>query len=253
MFFFFFQAEDGIRDWSVTGVQTCALPILRAREPRSWPRRPRVPRWLHATRRPGRGGGGRRRRGRARRALRVRTLLRWSEPVYGAGNAPQGAGALGQDPLPRPHRPSEAPDLRNPLPAFRPRGSGGCGPRWLRVLRGPHRQARTVPVAARTRAPLWAGSGAGQAERRDQDRQRLRPPNPGRVIFPAPRPCWRDRGTVDWSIREVYGSPRTVGQRLFARPQKGFSAADRRLPAQRPRLQPVALLLRGQGGPGGHL
>src|SRR5258706_157233 len=29
-FFFFFQAEDGIRDWSVTGVQTCALPILGA-------------------------------------------------------------------------------------------------------------------------------------------------------------------------------------------------------------------------------
>src|SRR5438046_8976738 len=28
-FFFFFQAEDGIRDWSVTGVQTCALPISR--------------------------------------------------------------------------------------------------------------------------------------------------------------------------------------------------------------------------------
>src|SRR5258706_887355 len=26
-FFFFFQAEDGIRYWSVTGVQTCALPI----------------------------------------------------------------------------------------------------------------------------------------------------------------------------------------------------------------------------------
>src|SRR5699024_11593773 len=27
-FFFFFQAEDGIRDRNVTGVQTCALPIL---------------------------------------------------------------------------------------------------------------------------------------------------------------------------------------------------------------------------------
>src|SRR5690606_40494008 len=26
----FFQAEDGIRDFHVTGVQTCALPILRA-------------------------------------------------------------------------------------------------------------------------------------------------------------------------------------------------------------------------------
>src|SRR3712207_1794160 len=28
IFFFFFQAEDGIRDIGVTGVQTCALPIL---------------------------------------------------------------------------------------------------------------------------------------------------------------------------------------------------------------------------------
>src|SRR2546429_2739626 len=27
--FFFFQAEDGIRDVAVTGVQTCALPISR--------------------------------------------------------------------------------------------------------------------------------------------------------------------------------------------------------------------------------
>ena len=29
LFFFFFQAEDGIRDVAVTGVQTCALPILQ--------------------------------------------------------------------------------------------------------------------------------------------------------------------------------------------------------------------------------
>ena len=28
-FFFFFQAEDGIRDDLVTGVQTCALPIYQ--------------------------------------------------------------------------------------------------------------------------------------------------------------------------------------------------------------------------------
>src|SRR5207245_5927410 len=28
VFFFFFQAEDGIRDATVTGVQTCALPIF---------------------------------------------------------------------------------------------------------------------------------------------------------------------------------------------------------------------------------
>src|SRR5260370_32593930 len=30
--FFFFQAEDGIRDSSVTGVQTCALPISKQRK-----------------------------------------------------------------------------------------------------------------------------------------------------------------------------------------------------------------------------
>src|SRR5256884_7046174 len=31
MFLFFFQAEDGIRDVAVTGVQTCALPIFITR------------------------------------------------------------------------------------------------------------------------------------------------------------------------------------------------------------------------------
>src|SRR5271166_6822708 len=43
--FFFFQAEDGIRDGHVTGVQTCALPISRA-----WPRAP-APCWSAASRR----------------------------------------------------------------------------------------------------------------------------------------------------------------------------------------------------------
>src|SRR5690349_24152959 len=33
LIFFFFQAEDGIRDLYVTGVQTCALPILAALGP----------------------------------------------------------------------------------------------------------------------------------------------------------------------------------------------------------------------------
>src|SRR2546430_5662621 len=33
VFFFFFQAEDGIRDLTVTGVQTCALPIFSDRAP----------------------------------------------------------------------------------------------------------------------------------------------------------------------------------------------------------------------------
>src|SRR5690625_7278991 len=35
--FFFFQAEDGIRDGHVTGVQTCALPISGTRSPSTVP------------------------------------------------------------------------------------------------------------------------------------------------------------------------------------------------------------------------
>src|SRR5256885_10838156 len=35
VYFFFFQAEDGIRDYKVTGVQTCALPISRRTGPSS--------------------------------------------------------------------------------------------------------------------------------------------------------------------------------------------------------------------------
>src|SRR5690349_23460469 len=44
-FFFFFQAEDGIRDLYVTGVQTCALPISssNARPLRRSRRRPPSP------------------------------------------------------------------------------------------------------------------------------------------------------------------------------------------------------------------
>src|SRR2546430_7001710 len=40
-FFFFFQAEDGIRDLTVTGVQTCALPICATA---SCPRTPSISR-----------------------------------------------------------------------------------------------------------------------------------------------------------------------------------------------------------------
>src|SRR2546430_4831012 len=36
-FFFFFQAEDGIRDLTVTGVQTCALPIWDRVFPHGYP------------------------------------------------------------------------------------------------------------------------------------------------------------------------------------------------------------------------
>src|SRR5687768_17721558 len=41
---FFFQAEDGIRDVAVTGVQTCALPISPPPPPPSLPGAPLLPR-----------------------------------------------------------------------------------------------------------------------------------------------------------------------------------------------------------------
>src|SRR5256886_8792458 len=48
---FFFQAEDGIRDLTVTGVQTCALPICptgpSARASRPWTARGGLPRVVH--------------------------------------------------------------------------------------------------------------------------------------------------------------------------------------------------------------
>src|SRR6266511_2088259 len=50
--FFFFQAEDGIRDFHVTGVQTCALPICRGRRRRSPRRRPRCHRLATCRRQP---------------------------------------------------------------------------------------------------------------------------------------------------------------------------------------------------------
>src|SRR6266446_7476172 len=37
---FFFRAEDGIRHYKVTGVQTCALPIWPAAAAWTWNRRP---------------------------------------------------------------------------------------------------------------------------------------------------------------------------------------------------------------------
>src|SRR5690349_23001303 len=67
MFFFFFQAEDGIRDLYVTGVQTCALPISCGgpRSARSRPRRgAATPRGAGCDRAgPGGGAGPDRRRG----------------------------------------------------------------------------------------------------------------------------------------------------------------------------------------------
>src|SRR5256886_2005362 len=80
LFFFFFQAEDGIRDLTVTGVQTCALPISRdlrspRRADRVLPGGPRAPRAVCRSRARGaedRRGGARAARGVLARGRRAR-------------------------------------------------------------------------------------------------------------------------------------------------------------------------------------
>src|SRR2546426_669687 len=85
-FFFFFQAEDGIRDYKVTGVQTCALPISirSARESVLSPHLPRGPQYPEGSRRDLRCGGASRgtpRRGAYRRVGALRTPRRERSPV----------------------------------------------------------------------------------------------------------------------------------------------------------------------------
>src|SRR6266498_170638 len=100
--FFFFQAEDGIRDADVTGVQTCALPICgrsggerRRRGARPAPGRPAG----HARpdRRPSRRPGRRPRRADAHRRPRDRSAARDLRARQGAGlDAVRAAPAGGQ-------------------------------------------------------------------------------------------------------------------------------------------------------------
>src|SRR2546426_10776806 len=110
---FFFQAEDGIRDYKVTGVQTCALPISS----RGGGGRPRA-------RSARRAGGPDRPRGSARELGRARMVLgpprgdrggaeecarlrrappRGARPVLGRGATREGPGGwprVGRKPAP---------------------------------------------------------------------------------------------------------------------------------------------------------
>src|SRR5205823_10716196 len=73
--FFFFQAEDGIRDKLVTGVQTCALPISSSRRARRRSSPPREARSSSARRPCARSSRGTRARSRCSRPSPPRRLL----------------------------------------------------------------------------------------------------------------------------------------------------------------------------------
>src|SRR2546427_9088331 len=87
VFFFFFQAEDGIRDLTVTGVQTCALPIYR--DPAQ-----RQPRICASPGRPvrGRSGAHQAAQPRERRAAVHRDPRHGGEGAAGLSGQDQGAG-----------------------------------------------------------------------------------------------------------------------------------------------------------------
>src|SRR3989449_8848355 len=83
-FFFFFQAEDGIRDVAVTGVQTCALPICAGSVLRRPDRRRDGPLWTRLVYRNTQGGSVARRNAEARccrRPLTKQPELRAGEPL----------------------------------------------------------------------------------------------------------------------------------------------------------------------------
>src|SRR5690348_4551168 len=156
IFFFFFQAEDGIRDGRVTGVQTCALPISDDHVPRPPPgdagphaRRSAPSRRLPRRSRPGgRCAALPRRPARCGRPARVVVALRGRELPPG-GRRGRGAGGL-----PRP--PSRAPALhrgrlRAALPARLPHS------RARRAGRGCRCRARGVLMSEQwfERDPLW--------------------------------------------------------------------------------------------------
>src|SRR2546422_3496256 len=96
-FFFFFQAEDGIRDVAVTGVQTCALPIYHRSPGDECGGSPRGPASRGVRVRLPRGGC----RNASRAPPRAR-CARGARGAHGAGHAPP--VHRGCDPHP-PHHP----------------------------------------------------------------------------------------------------------------------------------------------------
>src|SRR3989442_6982576 len=110
--FFFFQAEDGIRDADVTGVQTCALPISSARRHR-----------VRALLRHVRGEGPRRRPARTARAAAARDAKLTGGGVRNPSRAPPPpppAGASGS--VRRPSGTARGGFFPSPPIAPRPRG-----------------------------------------------------------------------------------------------------------------------------------
>src|SRR2546429_1544727 len=171
--FFFFQAEDGIRDVAVTGVQTCALPISEA--------------VLSRLRRARLGGRAALRRGRDRelhgdprraaRPRRGRALRHRSREAHGGRLTPRpDRGHLpGEDrhrrPRPLPPARQGEPDRRRLRPRLsRPVAGDNCARRH-----GPRRLPITMTMAATTSHPTQTA----RAPVYEPDQSRIAPRRPG--------------------------------------------------------------------------
>src|SRR3989442_1191180 len=132
MCYFFFQAEDGIRDADVTGVQTCALPIS--------PQRPR-----------------------GRHPAQPRDLRRGDR---GRGGQPVQAAALHRRAAPRDDRRGDHQPRRGPAPAHRLVRRAPHRPRRPRARRL-HRAWHSRRVGLRVRVPDGAHEPQAAVDRRD--------------------------------------------------------------------------------------
>src|SRR3989442_3661238 len=132
MCYFFFQAEDGIRDADVTGVQTCALPIS--------PQRPR-----------------------GRHPAQPRDLRRGDR---GRGGQPVQAAALHRRAAPRDDRRGDHQPRRGPAPAHRLVRRAPHRPRRPRARRL-HRAWHPRRVGLRVRVPDGAHEPQAAVDRRD--------------------------------------------------------------------------------------
>src|ERR687898_525385 len=216
---FFFQAEDGIRDYKVTGVQTCALPIsavAKAGHPRD-----------HAGDRPAGHGRGRSRRRRGARGGRPRAgSRRVALHRRHAGPAPgRGADA----------RPPRHPGERR---RRRPAGLGarrrGAGPRH-------DRRGRTAGIGrGRAAAGLVVGTGRGAPARGVQHRTA----GPRRRRPTARLPAHARGHRHDRAAWPLPGAGRSVTDGTSSSSNEGVSAPS----------APDAAAAEGTaGGPGAHV
>src|SRR3712207_6142548 len=144
----FFQAEDGIRDIGVTGVQTCALPICRLRQARHEDRRDPPRRQAD---RAGRGPAQGHVHGPARRALLLRGRLRL-RLLEGAGARTQAAA---QRPLDRGRRLGGAVKLEVELRTSEALGPGATVAGTVRVPEGGRSRSLAVALHYVERSPEY--------------------------------------------------------------------------------------------------